>query len=51
MVYGLVRFYKDESGLRYIDLEDSEKDGATLLVQMGSEEAATAFVQTVRQNY
>jgi len=48
---GLVKFYKDENGLPYIDLEDSEEDTAMLLVQMGSEEAATAFVQTVRQNY
>ena len=48
---GPVIFYKDENGLPYIDLEDSEEDVAMLLVQMGSEEAATAFVQTVRQNY
>ena len=44
---GPVKFYKDENGLLYINLEDSEEDAATLLVQMGSEEAATAFVQTV----
>ncbi len=48
---GPVKFYKDENGLPYIDLEDSEEDVATLLVQMGSEEAASAFIQTVRQNY
>jgi len=41
---GPVKFYKDENGLPYINLEDSEEDAATLLVQMGSEEAATAFV-------
>ena len=48
---GPVKFYKDENGLPYINLEDSEEDAAMLLVQMGSEEAATVFVQTVRQNY
>ena len=42
-----VKFYKDENGLLYINLEDSEEDPATLLVQMGSEEASTAFVLTV----
>ena len=31
-----VRFYKDENGLPYIDLEDSEEDAAALLVQTGS---------------
>ena len=41
---GPVRFYKDESGLPYIDLEGSEEDTAMLLVQKGSEEAASAFV-------
>ena len=46
-----MRFYKDENGLPNIDLEDSEEDTATLLIQMGLEEAASAFVQTVRQNY
>ena len=46
-----VKFYKDENGLLYINLEDSEEDPATLLVQMGSEEAATAFLLTVWQNY
>ena len=45
---GPVKFYKDENGLPYIDLEDSEEHAATLLVQMGSEEAATTFVQMVR---
>ena len=48
---GPVKFYKDENELPYIDLEDSEEHAAMLLVQMGLEEAATMFVQTVRQNY
>jgi hypothetical protein len=42
---GPVKFYKDENGLPYIDLKDSEEDAAMLLVQMGSEEAASALVQ------
>jgi hypothetical protein len=46
-----VRFYKDENGLPYINLEDLEEDTVALLVQMRSEEAATAFAQKVRQNY
>ena len=48
---GPVRFYKDENGLPYINLEGLEEDAATLLVQKGLEEAVSAFVQTVRQNY
>ncbi len=48
---GPVKFYKDENGLPYIDLKDLEEDAATLLVQMRLEEAASAFVQTVQQNY
>jgi hypothetical protein len=48
---GEVRFYKDENGLPYIDLEDSSEDVAALLVQTGSKEAAKVFVQTVQQNY
>ena len=48
---GPAKFYKDENGLLYIYLKDSEEDAAMLLVQMGSEEAATAFVQTVQKNY
>jgi hypothetical protein len=48
---GPVRFYKDENKLLYINLKGSEEDAATLLVQMGSKEAASAFVQTVRQDY
>ncbi len=46
-----VKVYKDENRLLYIDLENSEEEPATLLVQMGSEEAATEFVLTVWQNY
>ena len=41
---GPVRFHKDENRLLYINLKDSEEDVAALLVQTGSEEAATAFV-------
>jgi hypothetical protein len=35
----------------YIDLKDFEKDAAALLVQTGSEEAASAFIQMVQENY
>jgi hypothetical protein len=48
---GPVKFYKDKNGLPYIDLEDLKEDAEALLMQMGSEEAATAFIQTVQQNY
>jgi hypothetical protein len=48
---GEIRFHKDENGLPYIDLEELSKEAAALLVQTRSEEAANAFVQTVRQNY
>ncbi len=48
---GEVRFYKDENRLPYIDLKESSEDVAAMLVQTGSVEAATAFMQTVRQNY
>jgi hypothetical protein len=48
---GEVRFHKDENGLPYIDLEESSKDAAALLVQTGLDKTATTFVQTVRQNY
>ncbi len=41
-----MRFYKDENGLPYIDLEESSEEEAALLVQTGSKEAANAFVQT-----
>ncbi len=48
---GEVWFYKDKNGLPYIDLKESLEDTAAMLVQTGSEEAATAFVQMVHQNY
>ncbi len=48
---GPVKFYKIKNGLPYINLEDSEEDAVALLMQTGSEEAATVFVQTVHQNY
>ena len=48
---GPVRFYKDENGLPYTNLKTLEKDAVALLVQTGSEEPATAFVQMVQQNY
>jgi hypothetical protein len=50
-VSGEVRFYKDENGLPYIDLEDSSEEVVALLVQTSSEEAVKVFVQTVQQNY
>jgi len=40
---GEVRFYKDEQGLPYLDLEESS-EAAVLLLQL-------ALVQTVRGNY
>jgi hypothetical protein len=59
---GTVRFYKDEQGLPYIDLEKSSKEGAVLLMQRGEKQQTkpeesgqpkegTALVQTVRGNY
>ena len=48
---GEVQFHKDENSLPYIDLGESSEDAAAMLVQTGSEDAAHAFVQTVRQNY
>ena len=59
---GEVRFYKDEQGLPYLDLEESS-EAAVLLLQLGEDlctnttrieaeaEAAVALVQTVRGNY
>jgi hypothetical protein len=41
---GEVMFYKDKNGLPFIDLGQSSEDAAALLVQKGSEEAATEFV-------
>ncbi len=48
---GEVQFYKDENGLPYTELEQSLEHAAALLVQKGSEEATTVFVQMVQQNY
>ncbi len=48
---GEVRFHKDENGLPYIDLGESSEDAVAMLVQTGLDNAAHAFVQTVRQNY
>ena len=62
MPKGEVRFYKDEQGLPYLDLEESS-EAAVLLLQRGEDlytdttrieaeaEAAVALVQTVRGNY
>ena len=59
---GEVRFYKDEQGLPYLDLEESS-EAAVLLLQRGEDlctdttrieaeaEAAVALVQMVRGNY
>jgi len=59
---GEVRFYKDEQGLPYLDLEESS-EAAVLLLQRGEDlytdttrieaeaKAAVALVQTVRGNY
>jgi hypothetical protein len=50
-----VRFYKDEQGLSYLDLEGSNKAGALLLMQHGGgtrdEDEGVSLVQTVRGNY
>ena len=48
---GEVQFHKDKNGLPYIDMGELSEDAAAMLVQTGSEDAAHAFVQTVRQNY
>ncbi len=48
---GEVQFHKDKNGLPYIDLGELSEDAAAMLVQTGSEDAAHAFIQTVRQNY
>jgi hypothetical protein len=52
---GEVRFYKDEQGLPYLDLSESNKAGAMLLLQREEElraaEGDVALVQTVRGNY
>jgi hypothetical protein len=53
---GVVRFYKDEQGLPYLDLEESSEGGTLLLMQhVGGtckrESQAVTLVQTVRGNY
>jgi hypothetical protein len=53
---GAVKFYKDEQGLPYIDLEASTKAAMMLLQSVQLEETtriktATTLVQTVRENY
>ena len=53
---GAVKFYKDEQGLPYIDLEASTKAAVMLLQSAQPEkttriETATTLVQTVRENY
>ena len=54
---GEVRFYKDEQGLPYLDLEESSK-AAVMLLQQGQDprkepehEGGVTLVQTVRGNY
>jgi hypothetical protein len=54
---GEVRFYKDEQGLPYLDLEESS-EAAVMLLQQGQDprkepehEGAVTLVQTVRGNY
>ncbi len=54
---GEVRFYKDEQGLPYLDLEESS-EAAVMLLQEGQhpckepkQEEAVTLVQTVRGNY
>ncbi len=56
---GEVRFYKDEQGLPFIDLKESNQGAAMMLLQRGvksykvveGKEEATMLVQTVRGNY
>ncbi len=54
---GEVRFYKDEQGLPYIDLEESSDLATVMLLELVDDhseeerESATALVQTVRENY
>ena len=49
---GEVRLYKDEQGLPYLDLEESSKAGALLLMQRNggtcNEDEVLSLVQTVR---
>jgi hypothetical protein len=53
---GEVRFYKDEQGLPFFDLEELNEEAAMMLLQRGVEsykggEDATMLVQTVQGNY
>ncbi len=52
---GVVKFYKDEQGLPYIELDGSGHKAAIMLLQRMQEDAEgpieTALVQTVQGNY
>ena len=48
---GEVRFYKDEQGLPYLDLNECDAVGAMLLLQRKEAETGVSLVQTVRGNY
>ena len=52
---GEVRFYKDEQGLPYLDLEESSEAGTLLLMRRQGEtcdrDKGLSMVQTVRGNY
>ena len=48
---GEVRFYKDEQGLPYLDLNECDAAGAMLLLQREEAETGVSLVQTVRGNY
>jgi len=48
---GEVRFYKDEQGLPYLDLNKCDTVGAMLLLQREEAETGVSLVQTVRGNY
>ncbi len=43
---GNVRFYKDEQGLPYIDLDKSEEEAATMLIQLGMGQQVTLAQST-----
>ncbi len=56
MPKGEVRFYKDEQGLPYLDLEESSEGGTLLLMQhqggtCEEDSEAVSLVQTVRGDY
>jgi hypothetical protein len=46
-----VKFYKDENGLPFFNLEESMEDTTAMLVQIASEEAAVMLFEMVCQNY